>query len=93
MSHDSDTTANVAPPEIHFARNFYAPCEHLRKAWTTTHLTFTDNVRTGRGSLVEIVWPPVNPTPEKRAIFNAHHDSMRNGWGGSLDKLAAYLKS
>ncbi len=47
----------------------------------------------GRGTLVEITWTPVDATHEEIQTFNAHHDSMRNGWGGTLDKLAAYLKS
>ena len=36
-------------------------------------------------------WSPLNPTEEERATFVAGHASMQQGWGGTLDKLAAYL--
>jgi uncharacterized protein YndB with AHSA1/START domain len=32
-----------------------------------------------------------NATDAERRTFNAGHDSMRQGWGGTLDQLAAYL--
>ena len=38
-----------------------------------------------------IRWEPLNATPDERAAFAAGHDSMRGGWGGTLDQLAAYL--
>jgi uncharacterized protein YndB with AHSA1/START domain len=36
-------------------------------------------------------WSPHNPTEEEQRTFDAGHDSMRQGWGGTLDKLQAYL--
>lgn len=36
-------------------------------------------------------WRPHNATPEEQATFDAGHDSMRGGWGGTLDVLATYL--
>jgi uncharacterized protein YndB with AHSA1/START domain len=36
-------------------------------------------------------WSPLNATEEERATFVAGHASMQQGWGGTLDKLAAYL--
>ena len=36
-------------------------------------------------------WSPHNATDEERRTFDAGHDSMRQGWGGTLDKLAGYL--
>jgi uncharacterized protein YndB with AHSA1/START domain len=36
-------------------------------------------------------WSPHNATEEERKTFDAMHDSMRQGWGGTLDKLAGYL--
>ena len=36
-------------------------------------------------------WSPLNATEEERATFAAGHASMHQGWGGTLDKLAAYL--
>jgi uncharacterized protein YndB with AHSA1/START domain len=36
-------------------------------------------------------WSPLNASEEERATFAAGHASMQQGWGGTLDKLAAYL--
>jgi uncharacterized protein YndB with AHSA1/START domain len=36
-------------------------------------------------------WSPCNATDEERDVFDSSHDSMRQGWGGTLDKLAAHL--
>jgi PhnB protein len=38
-----------------------------------------------------IEWLPLNPTDEERRTFDAAHAEMRQGWGGTLDQLAAYL--
>jgi uncharacterized protein YndB with AHSA1/START domain len=38
-----------------------------------------------------ITWSPHNPTDEERKTFDAGHDSMKNGWGGTLEQLEAYL--
>jgi len=35
----------------------------------------------------------LNPTDEERATFEAGFESMKQGWGGTWDKLAAYLAS
>jgi hypothetical protein len=34
---------------------------------------------------------PLNPTPQERATFDAGHDSMKQGWSGTMEQLAAYL--
>ncbi len=36
-------------------------------------------------------WSPHNATEEERTTFDAGHASMNQGWGGTLDKLEAYL--
>ena len=36
-------------------------------------------------------WSPLNASEEERAAFAAGHASMQQGWGGTLDKLAAFL--
>jgi uncharacterized protein YndB with AHSA1/START domain len=38
-----------------------------------------------------IRWAPHNATEEERKTFAASHDSMRQGWGGTLEQLTAYL--
>jgi uncharacterized protein YndB with AHSA1/START domain len=36
-------------------------------------------------------WSPLNASEEERATFAEGHASMQQGWGGTLDKLEAYL--
>jgi uncharacterized protein YndB with AHSA1/START domain len=36
-------------------------------------------------------WSPLNPSEEERGTFDAAHDGMRGGWGGSFERLDAYL--
>jgi uncharacterized protein YndB with AHSA1/START domain len=38
-----------------------------------------------------IRWAPHNATEEERKTFNFSHDSMKQGWGGTMEQLAAYL--
>jgi uncharacterized protein YndB with AHSA1/START domain len=40
---------------------------------------------------VTLRWSPINASAEEQATFGAAHDSMRGGWGGTFDRLAAYL--
>jgi uncharacterized protein YndB with AHSA1/START domain len=40
---------------------------------------------------VTIRWAPHDATDDERKTFDASHDSMRQGWGGTLDQLADYL--
>ena len=36
-------------------------------------------------------WSPHDATAAERATFDAGHDSMRMGWGGTLEQLTTYL--
>ena len=45
----------------------------------------------GGKTKVTVHWSPYNPTAEEQQTFDAGHDSMRQGWGGSFDQLEAYL--
>jgi uncharacterized protein YndB with AHSA1/START domain len=38
-----------------------------------------------------IRWQAYNASADEQKTFDAGHDSMRMGWGGTLDQLAAYL--
>jgi uncharacterized protein YndB with AHSA1/START domain len=37
-------------------------------------------------------WSPLNATDEERKTFDTNHNSMRQGWTGTLDNLEAHLK-
>lgn len=55
-----------------------------------THVdaTFTDQ---GKDTLITARWMPHNATDEERKIFSNAHDSMRQGWNGTMDQLDAHL--
>jgi uncharacterized protein YndB with AHSA1/START domain len=38
-----------------------------------------------------VTWSPLDASEEERATFDAAHPSMQQGWGGTMDQLAAYL--
>ena len=38
-------------------------------------------------------WSPHNATAEEHKTFDAGHDSMTQGWGGTMEQLEAYLKT
>jgi uncharacterized glyoxalase superfamily protein PhnB/uncharacterized protein YndB with AHSA1/START domain len=55
------------------------------------HSTFTFEDEPGGRTKVTIRWQPYQASPEELAAFDAGRDSMRQGWGGSLDVLTEYL--
>jgi len=54
-----------------------------------TTLTFED-APAGKTKLT-LRWLPINASEDEHKTFEAAHDGMRQGWGGSFDQLAAYL--
>jgi uncharacterized protein YndB with AHSA1/START domain len=38
-----------------------------------------------------LLWTPYDATEEEQKTFHAGDQSMTQGWGGTLDQLAAYL--
>jgi uncharacterized protein YndB with AHSA1/START domain len=52
---------------------------------------FTFEDEPGGKTRLTVRWSPHNATEEERKTFDAGRDSMRMGWGGTLDTLAAYL--
>jgi uncharacterized glyoxalase superfamily protein PhnB/uncharacterized protein YndB with AHSA1/START domain len=64
----------------------------LSPSWPLEMLTVvTFDTPLAAQSGLTIRWSPINPTEAERKAFDAGHDSMRQGWGGTLDRLAAYL--
>ena len=55
------------------------------------HSTFTFEDEPGGKTKVTIRWQAYQASPEEQAAFDAGHDSMRQGWGGTLEVLTAYL--
>jgi uncharacterized protein YndB with AHSA1/START domain len=52
---------------------------------------FTFEDEPGGKTRFTVRWSPHNASDDERKTFDAGHDSMRQGWGGTLDQLAGYL--
>jgi len=64
----------------------------LSPTWPLEMLTtVTFEEEPGNKTRVTVRWSPLNATAEERSTFDAGRDSMRQGWGGTFDKLAAYV--
>jgi uncharacterized protein YndB with AHSA1/START domain len=56
-----------------------------------TTITFTEHVE---GTMLTLRWSPLSSAlSDERQCFDQSHESMRLGWGGTLDQLAAYLRN
>jgi uncharacterized protein YndB with AHSA1/START domain len=55
---------------------------------TLAIVTLTE--RDGKTTMT-VRWMPHNATEEERAVFDQSHDSMRQGWTGTMDQLDAHL--
>ena len=53
-----------------------------------TVVTFAENA--GK-TTVTVTWWPFDSDEDERHVFDAKHDSMRMGWGGTLDQLKDYV--
>jgi uncharacterized protein YndB with AHSA1/START domain len=53
--------------------------------------TFTFEEQPGGKTKFTVRWAAYNATAEEQKTFDTSHDSMRQGWGGTMDQLDAYL--
>ena len=53
--------------------------------------TFTFQDLPGGQTMFTIRWAAHNATAEEQKVFDASHDSMTQGWSGTLERLEAYL--
>ena len=66
----------------------------VTKTWPLELLsTFTFEDAPGGKTKFTVRWSPHNATEEERKTFDSNHDSMPQGWGGTMDQLEAYLAS
>ena len=49
--------------------------------------------RARRKTKFTVRWQTLDATAEEQKTFDTMHDSMTQGWGGTMDQLAAYLAS
>lgn len=66
-------------------RHPMAPTWPLETKSTTTLAEESGQTR------LTLVWEPYRATDAERDTFNGGHASMTQGWGGTMDQLAAYL--
>jgi len=53
--------------------------------------TFTFEDAPGGKTKFTVTWRTLDATEEEQKTFDAMHSSMTQGWGGTMDQLAAYL--
>jgi uncharacterized protein YndB with AHSA1/START domain len=53
--------------------------------------TFTFEELPGGKTKLTVRWSTHNATAEEQKTFDASHDSMRMGWGGTMERFEAYL--
>ncbi len=61
--------------------------------WPQTLLTEVTLEPDQSGTALQLTWTPIEYSEAALGMFAAHMDSMRGGWGGSLDKLQEWLKA
>jgi uncharacterized protein YndB with AHSA1/START domain len=63
----------------------------MSPSWPLEMLTTLTLVEQGGKTKLTVRWVPINPSEEERRTFDTGHDSMNQGWTGTLGQLAAYL--
>lgn len=86
----------VAPERIQFVNSFSDAQGGLTRhplgpTWPIEMLSTFRFEEAGGKTTFTVTWLPLNPTAEERATFDGGHDSMKQGWTGTLDQLASYL--
>ena len=59
--------------------------------WPLTTLSTTTLTDQGRGTRMALHWQALDASDEENATFDGAHAGMTQGWGGTMDQLAAYL--
>jgi len=60
-------------------------------AWPLQLLTTITFAEHAGKTTVTVNWLPFESNDEERRVFDAGRESMKGGWGGTLDQLGAYL--
>lgn len=86
----------VAPERIVLVNSFSDEKGGLTRhpmspTWPLQMVSTTTLAEHAGKTTLSVRWAPLNPTEEERKTFDTGHDSMRMGWTGTMDQLAAYL--
>lgn len=91
------TYLEIVPPErivhtVSFSDQNRGVTRHpMTPTWPLEILAVVTLTERGSKTEVTVTWTPHNPTAQERATFDRSHDSMRQGWGGTMDQLADHL--
>lgn len=86
----------TAPERIVFINSFSDPNGGITRApfsetWPLEVLNTMTLAEKGRKTELALRAHPINSTAEENETYAGMHDSMRQGFGGTFDQLAAYL--
>ena len=88
----------VAPEKLVFVVSFSdeagnATRHPLSTTWPLEVLNTMTLTESARKTTLTLCGEPIHATEEERKTYDAGHDSMRKGFGGTFDQLAEYLAS
>jgi uncharacterized protein YndB with AHSA1/START domain len=63
----------------------------MAPTWPLEMLTTITMAEQGGKTTITVRWEPLNPTDDEQRTFDGGHDSMRQGWTGTLDQLDEFL--
>ena len=63
----------------------------MAPTWPLETLSTTTFSESNGKTTMTIQWEPYHANEEEKKTFDGAHDGMNMGWGGTLDKLDAYL--
>lgn len=86
----------VPPQKLEFINSFSneqgeVTRHPLHEKWPLELLSTITFAEYGGQTTITVRWIPFNATEDERKTFGENHASMNQGWGGTMDQLAAYL--
>lgn len=85
-----------APKRLVWVNSFSDPQGGITRhpmapSWPLQMLTTLTLTERGGKTTLHVRWEPIDPTDEERSTFDGGHESMRQGWTGTLDQLEEFL--
>lgn len=86
-----------APKRLVFIVSFSDPKggvtrHHMSPNWPLQMLSTVTFEEQGKKTKVTVQWTPHEATEAERKTFEEGRDSMKQGWGGTFDQFADYLR-
>jgi uncharacterized protein YndB with AHSA1/START domain len=92
------TFKEIVPPEklvviVAFSDADKGETRHpMAPDWPLETISTTTLVEKGGKTFMTLEWRAYNASAEEQAVFDGAHDSMTQGWGGTMNALETYLK-